>query len=77
VRIKTCVEDTVIIVLTRSSTQLHGNVLEEEDKSKHDKTAWTTRVIPYVQKGVYGWRKRTQLSRLSQQYHKREHNTAR
>lgn len=55
VRIKTCIEDTVIIVLTRSSTQLHGNVLEEEDKSKHDKTAWTTRVIPYVQKGVYGW----------------------
>lgn len=56
VRIKTCIEDVVVVIFTNSSEQLHSCVLNLDDFAE-DETAWTSRVIPYIQKGVFDWMK--------------------
>ena len=55
VRIRTCIKDTVIVVLSNSRRQLHGCILD--DCHWHEDTApyRTTRIIPFIPKGVYDW----------------------
>jgi hypothetical protein len=53
-RVKTCVEDTVVIVVLNSKRQLHGCVKSSDDFVQDD-LAWTTRIIPYLPQGVYNW----------------------
>lgn len=53
-RVKTCIEDTVVIVVSNSHRQLHG-CIKSRDGFAGDDLAWTTRIIPYIPKGVYHW----------------------
>ena len=55
VQIRTCIKDTVVVVLSNSRRQLHGCVMDDcppdEDTSLHR----TTRIIPFIPKGVHDW----------------------
>ena len=55
VQVRTCIKDTVVVVLSNSRRQLHGCILDDchpdEDTSLHR----TTRIIPFVPKGVHDW----------------------
>ena len=55
-RTKTCVKDTVVIVVMNSRRQLHGCIKDAEGFIE-DASAWTTRIIPYIPQGVYNWMK--------------------
>ena len=56
-RVKTCIEDTVVVVVMNSRQQLHG-CIKSSDDFVEDGSAWTTRIIPYIPQGVYNWMKR-------------------
>ena len=55
VQVRTCIRDTVVVVLSNSRRQLHGCILDDchldEDTSPHR----TTRIIPFTPKGVHDW----------------------
>ena len=53
-RVKTCVEDAVVLLLFQSHSQLHGCIKSADDYIE-DSTAWSTRIIPYIPRGVYHW----------------------
>lgn len=53
-RVKTCIEDTVVVVVLNSHRQLHG-CIKSADSFAEDDLAWTTRIIPFVTRGVYNW----------------------
>lgn len=53
-RVKTCIEDTVVIVILNSRRQLHGCIKNTDDFIEDD-LAHTTRIIPYIPQGVYNW----------------------
>ena len=55
-RTKTCMKDTVVVVVANSRRQLHGCIKDAEDFAEDD-SAWTTRIIPYIPQGVYNWMK--------------------
>lgn len=57
VRVKTCMRDTVVLLLTNSNLQLHSGVKSADDFVK-DPTAWSTRYIPFITKGAYWWAKK-------------------
>ena len=53
-RVKTCVEDTVVVVVLNSCRQLHGCIRNRRvGGSEH--TSWTTRIIPFITTGVHTW----------------------
>ena len=52
--VTTCICDVVVVTLLHSASQLHGCVLNSVD-FEEDKSAWTTRIISYMQNGVYHW----------------------
>lgn len=57
-RVKTCIEDHVVIVVLNSKRQLHGCILSADHiivTDDNDYLAWTTRIIPYTPQGVYNW----------------------
>jgi len=60
VQIKTCIEDTVVVVLSNSRRQLHGCIKNNygSQQKEIDPSAWSTRIIPYIPKGVFDWMKR-------------------
>ena len=53
-RVKTCIEDTIVVVVLNSKRQLHGCIKSADDFIQDD-LAWTTRIIPYIPQGVYNW----------------------
>jgi hypothetical protein len=53
-RVKTCIEDTVVVVVLNSNRQVHG-CIKNEASFAEDSSAWTTRIVPYVPIGVYHW----------------------
>ena len=53
-RVKTCAEDTVVVVVLNSSKQLHGCISSTVPPCR-GKAAWTTRIIPFVTAGVHRW----------------------
>lgn len=53
-RVKTCIEDTVVVVVMNSRKQLHSCV-KSMDSTATDSTAWTTRIIPFVTLGAHSW----------------------
>ena len=53
-RVKTCIEDTIVVVVLNSKRQLHGCIKSADDFVQDD-LAWTTRIIPYIPQGVYNW----------------------
>lgn len=53
-RVKTCIEDTVVIVVMNSKRQLHS-CIKSRDSNVEDGAAWSTRIIPYVTLGVHNW----------------------
>ena len=53
-RVKTCIEDTIVVVVLNSKRQLHGCIKSADDFIQDD-LAWTTRIIPYTPQGVYNW----------------------
>jgi len=54
-RVKTCIEDTVVVVVMNSHNQLHG-CIKNEDNIVEESQTWTTRIIPYIPRGVYQWK---------------------
>jgi len=54
-RVKTCIEDTVVVVVMNSHNQLHG-CIKNEDNIVEESQTWTTRIIPYIPTGVYQWK---------------------
>ncbi len=63
VHIKTCIRDTVVVVMSNSRRQLHGCILEESNAKHHDDlSAWSTRIIPYIPNGIYHWMLHNQKS---------------
>ena len=53
-RVKTCIRDTVVVVIFNSNTQLHG-CIKSRDNFVEDDSVWSTRIIPYVTQGVHNW----------------------
>lgn len=53
-RVKTCIEDTVVVPVMNSESQLHGCIKSAADFIE-DGLAHTTRIIPYIPQGVYNW----------------------
>lgn len=56
-RLKSCMEDTVVVVVLKSHTQLHG-CIKNSISFVEDESAWSTRIIPFIPKGVWDWMKR-------------------
>ena len=54
-RVKTSIEDTVVVVVMNSHRQLHG-CIESQDVACPSSPTWTTRIIPYIPQGVYQWK---------------------
>ena len=54
VRVKTCMRDTVVLVLTNSNQQLHSGI-KSSQHFVHDPSVWSTRYIPFITKGAYWW----------------------
>ena len=61
-RVKTCIKDTVVVVVLRSKRQLHG-VIESDNSFVEDELAWSTRIIPFIPQGVYNWMTRHPLDK--------------
>lgn len=59
-RIKTCIEDTVVIVVLDSGSQLHG-CIKSNDDFVGDDHAWSTRIVPFIPRGVYSWMTRNPM----------------
>ena len=57
IRIKTNIPDTVVIVIFNSRMQLHG-VVEGNEDGNIDRTAFTTRIIPFISEKVHNWMKK-------------------
>ena len=53
-RVKTCMEDIVVIVILRSNRQLHGCIKSALDFTE-DYGTWSSRLIPFIPKGVFDW----------------------
>lgn len=53
-RVKTCIEDTVVILVLDSGSQLHG-CIKSQDEFVGDDLAWSTRIVPFIPRGVYSW----------------------
>ena len=53
-RVKTCIEDTIVIVVLNGKRQLHGSI-RNADSFIEDESAWSTRIIPFIPQGVYNW----------------------
>ena len=56
-RVKTCMEDTVVIIVLNSCKQLHGCISSKNpnpNQASRDET-WTTRIIPFITTGVHRW----------------------
>lgn len=60
-RVKTCIEDTVVVIVLNSKRQLHGCIKSADDFVEDD-SAYTTRIIPYIPQGVYNWMVRNPMS---------------
>ena len=62
VRIRTCIRDTVVVVLSNSRQQLHGCILDDCGHCQHGDASpcQTTRIIPFIPQGVYDWMVRNQ-----------------
>ena len=57
-RVKTCMEDTVVVVVMNSCQQLHGCIrgtLVGGGGAAPGPPAWTTRIIPFITTGVHRW----------------------
>ena len=54
-RVKTCIEDTVVVVVMNSNRQLHG-CIQSQDGARPSTPTWTNRIIPYIPQGVYQWK---------------------
>lgn len=62
-RVKTCMEDTLVVVILKSNPQLHG-CIESSRSSTEDCTAWSARIIPFIPKGVWNWMRRHEHTEL-------------
>ena len=55
VQVRTCIRDTVVVVLSNSRRQLHGCILDDCHLDEDTSLCRTTRIIPFIPKGVYDW----------------------